>query len=155
MLSSWLDYQRVTLLLKCEGLADEQRKCRPVATSLLSLHGLVRHMADVEISWFQVVLGRRPDAGYLYWSDEEPDADLAPLDEADWQTDLAAWESACESSRRAAAARDLDDVGIDTGDGTQFDVSLRWIYNHMIEEYARHNGHADLIREMVDGAVGC
>ncbi len=79
------------------------------------------------------------------------DSDLAPLDAADWDTDLAAWQAECEESRRAAAGRSLDDTGL-TRSGKP--CSLRWIYVHMIEEYARHNGHADLIRELVDGAVG-
>ncbi|MHB1508073.1 MAG: DinB family protein [Acidimicrobiales bacterium] len=154
MLDGWLDYQRTTLLLKCDGLGDEQRKRRPVATSLLSLHGLVRHMTDVERNWFQRVLGCRPGTAFLYWNDGNREADLTPLDGADWDTDLAAWRAECEASREAAAARDLDDLGVGTRDAARVEVSLRWIFNHMIEEYARHNGHADLIREMIDGAVG-
>ncbi len=74
-----------------------------------------------------------------------------PLDDADWEDDLGAWQQECQRSREAAATRALDDVGL-TRRGTP--CSLRWIYVHMIEEYARHNGHADLIRELVDGAVG-
>ena len=73
-----------------------------------------------------------------------------PLDDADWAADLAAWQAECETSRGNAAGKDL---GV-TGPAPRRAVSLRWIYVHMIEEYARHNGHADLIRELVDGAVG-
>jgi hypothetical protein len=76
--------------------------------------------------------------------------ELVPLDEADWEADLQAWLDECDASRRAAASHSLDDTGIRDGKA----CSLRWIYLHMVEEYARHNGHADIIRELVDGAVG-
>ena len=79
------------------------------------------------------------------------DSELVPLDGADWDADLAAWQAECEASRKAAAACSLDDTGL-TRRGEP--CSLRWIYVHMMEEYARHNGHADLIRELTDGAVG-
>jgi uncharacterized damage-inducible protein DinB len=150
MLEQWLDFHRTTLLLKCEGLSDEDRKARPVATSLLSLHGLVRHMAEVERTWFRRVLLRDPDTPMI-WSDPNvDDSELVPLVDAVWDRDVAAWLQECDDSRAAAAGHDLDDVGIRRGEP----CSLRWIYVHMIEEYARHNGHADLIRELVDGAVG-
>jgi uncharacterized damage-inducible protein DinB len=148
MLEAWLEFHRVTLLLNCEGLDDERRKARPVRTSLLSLHGLVRHMAEVERGWFRRVLCREPDAPRLWPGGE--DVDLHPLDSANWEADVATWEAECDASRVAAAARQLDDAGLRHGEP----CTLRWIYNHMIEEYARHNGHADLIRELVDGSVG-
>jgi len=151
MLTGWLEFHRATLLLKCEGLDDEARKARPVATSRLSLHGLVRHMAEVERSWFRRVLQREPDAPFIWYDPAVEDSDLVPLDGADWAADLAIWQAECEASRVAAAARSLDDTGR-TRRGNP--CSLRWIYVHMIEEYARHNGHADLIRELIDGAVG-
>ena len=151
MLEGWLEFHRATLLLKCEGLDDVARKARPVVTSSLSLHGLVRHMAEVERGWFRRVLLRDPDLPYLWPEvDGDPDRDLLPLDDADWDTDLATWLAECAAAREAAAAHDLDDTGLRRG----AEVSLRWIYVHMIEEYARHNGHADLIRELLDGAVG-
>jgi uncharacterized damage-inducible protein DinB len=150
MLEQWLDFHRTTLLLKCEGLDDDDRKSRPIPTSLLSLHGLVRHMAEVERNWFRRVLLRDVDTPMM-WSDPNiDDSELVPLDDADWEHDVAVWLQECDDSRAAAAAHDLDDVGIRRGEP----CSLRWIYLHMIEEYARHNGHADLIRELVDGAVG-
>jgi uncharacterized damage-inducible protein DinB len=151
LLEAWLEFHRTTLLLKAEGVDDRVRKLRPVATSLLSLHGLVRHMAEVERSWFQRVLGRDPDVAYLWFDPDVEDSDIAPLDDAVWEDDLATWQSECEKSRQSAAVHDLDDEGI-TRKGTP--CTLRWIYLHMIEEYARHNGHADLIRELVDGEVG-
>ena len=150
MLDGWLEFHRTTLVLKCEGLSDAQRRARPVPTSLLSLHGLVRHMAEVERGWFRRVLLDEPDAPYLWADPDVEDSELVPLDGADWEADLAAWHDECEASRRAAAGRGLDDTGSRQGEP----CSLRWIYVHMIEEYARHNGHADLLRELVDGAVG-
>jgi hypothetical protein len=151
MLEAWLDFHRATLLLKAEGATDDGRKARPVATSKLSLHGLVRHMGEVERSWFQRVLRRDRAVPPIWYDAAVEDSDLVPLDDAVWDDDLAAWQEECERSRGTAAAYELDDEGV-TSKGTA--VSLRWIYVHMVEEYARHNGHADLIREMVDGAVG-
>jgi uncharacterized damage-inducible protein DinB len=151
MLEAWLEYHRVTLLMKCEGLTDAQRKQRPVPTSFLSLHGLVRHMAEVERGWFQRTLREDASETRMWYSDADPDGDLVPIDDADWHADLAVWQAECEKSRRAAAGRSLDDSGERNGK----QCTLRWIYVHMIEEYARHNGHADLIRELVDGSVGC
>ena len=150
MLEGWLEYHRTTLALKCEGLTDEQRKARPVPTSLLSLHGLVRHCAEVERNWFRRVLLREPDAPWIWYDPAVEDSELFPLDDADWDDDLRAWQLECDASRNAAAGRDLDDTGLRHGQP----CSLRWIYAHMIEEYARHNGHADLIRECIDGTTG-
>jgi uncharacterized damage-inducible protein DinB len=152
MLEAWLDYHRTTLLLKCEGLDDAGRKARPVASSKLSLHGLVRHMAEVERGWFRRVLLRQSDTPSIWFDPAVEDSDLVPLDDADWDDDRAAWQGECEGARRAAADFELDDTGLlRSGEP----CSLRWIYVHMIEEYARHNGHADLIRELIDGQVGC
>ena len=150
MLDAWLEYHRTTLLLKCEGLDDAARKGRPVPTSKLSLHGLVRHMAEVERNWFRRVLLREPGTPSIWYDPAIEDSELVPLDDADWEADLAAWHAECDASRAAAAAHELDDTGIRRGEP----CSLRWIYVHMIEEYARHNGHADIIRELTDGKVG-
>jgi hypothetical protein len=150
MLEAWLEFHRTTLLLKCEGLDDAGRKARPVPTSKLSLHGLVRHMGEVERNWFHRVLLREPETKPIWYDPAIEDSELVPLDDADWADDVAAWQQECENSRAAAAAHDLDDTGIRHGQP----CTLRWIYVHMIEEYARHNGHADLIRELVDGEVG-
>jgi hypothetical protein len=150
MLESWLEFHRATLRLKCEGLDDRARKARPLPTSKLSLHGLVRHVAEVERNWFRRVLLLDDMAPPIWLDPEIEDSELVPLDDADWDADLRTWEGECDASRAAAASRQLDDTGIRDGRP----CSLRWIYTHMIEEYARHNGHADLIRELVDGAVG-
>lgn len=153
MLEGWLDFHRVTLVMKCEGLSDVQRKSRPVATSTLSLHGLLRHMAEVERSWFRRGLLSDNDAPYFWIDAKNPmndDSEFFPLDDANWDDDLATWYAECDASREAAKDKDLDFAGSRRGNP----VSLRWIYSHMIEEYARHNGHADIIRELVDGSVG-
>jgi uncharacterized damage-inducible protein DinB len=149
MLEAWLEFHRTTLVLKCEGIDDADRKRRPVPTSLLSLHGLLRHMAEVERNWFHRVLLEEPETPFIWADPVVDDAELI-VDDADWDGDLAAFQAQCEVSRQNAADHDLDDTGVRRGEA----VSLRWIYNHMIEEYARHNGHADLLRELVDGAVG-
>jgi uncharacterized damage-inducible protein DinB len=151
MLEAWLEFHRWTLLFKCEGLDEAGLKARPVATSRLSLHGIVRHMADVERNWFTRVLLRAPETPPLFFEfGIDDDREMFPLDDAIWADDLAVWHAECELSREHASRFDLDHLGVRRGR----ECSLRWIYNHMIEEYARHNGHADLIRELVDGSVG-
>jgi uncharacterized damage-inducible protein DinB len=150
MLESWLEFHRTTLLMKCEGLDDVARKHRPVETSNLSLHGLIRHMTDVERGWFSRVLLNQPELPRVFLDPAVEDSELVPIDDAMWEADLVAWRTECEQSRVVAATRSLDDTGRRSGQA----VSLRWIYVHMIEEYARHNGHADLMRELIDGSVG-
>jgi uncharacterized damage-inducible protein DinB len=152
MLESWLDFHRATLLSKCEGLDDEQLKTRSVPPSSLSLLGLVRHMNEVETGWF---LNTLEDAQTppTYYSDDNEDGDFDDVDAADATADVTAFRQAVESARESAAAHSsLDDVGKRQRRGQ--DVSLRWIYVHMIEEYARHNGHADFLRERIDGVTG-
>ncbi|HXW81832.1 MAG TPA: DUF664 domain-containing protein, partial [Acidimicrobiales bacterium] len=111
MYEGWLEFHRMTLLLKCEGLDDAARKARPVPTSKLSLHGLVRHMAEVERNWFRRVLLREPDAPWIWYDPAVEDSELVPLDDADWVADVSAWQAECELSRAAAAAHALDDTG--------------------------------------------
>jgi uncharacterized damage-inducible protein DinB len=150
MLESWLEYHRATLAWKCEGLDDAQLRERAVPPSSLSLIGLVRHMADVERNWFRRVLGGEDVPG-IYWTDDDLDADFNDVDTADVQEAFATWRAECEHARRnAAAAASLDVTGQRRGEA----VTLRWILVHMVEEYARHNGHADFLRERIDGAVG-
>ena len=150
LLEEWLEYHRITLYMKCEGLSDEQRKRRSIPTSRLSLHGLIRHMAEVERNWFVRVLLRQPELGRYFAIDGVEDSELVPLDDAVWEDDVEVWRDACNASRTAASHHSLDDTGLRHG----HPVTLRWIFVHMIEEYARHNGHADLLRELLDGAVG-
>src|SRR4051812_48326700 len=96
MLNGWLEYHRTTLLMKCEGLSDADRKRRPVPTSKLSLHGLLRHMAEVERNWFRRVLLREADAPPIWYDPAIEDSELVPLDDADWETDLAVWHAECD-----------------------------------------------------------
>jgi uncharacterized damage-inducible protein DinB len=149
MLDAWLDFHRATLLWKCDGLSDEQLKRRSAEPSTLSLLGLVRHMAEVERGWFRDFAGANDTP--LYCTEDDPDADFDGLDTADITADLATYRAEVEECRRLVADRGLDEVHTDSR-GRQ--ISLRWIYVHMIEEYARHNGHADLLRERIDGATG-
>ncbi len=151
MLDSWLDYQRATLALKCAGLSDEQLRERSVPPSSLSLLGLVRHMTEVERGWFRRTL-EGEDAPAVYYSEENPDGDFDDLDSPEPAEVFATWRGECDLAREAAARADSLDVTAGERDGSPF--SLRWILVHMIEEYARHNGHADLIRERIDGATG-
>ena len=152
MLAGWLDFHRGTLERKCEGLTPDQLRTRAVPPSNLSLLGLVRHMAEVEQHWFKrVLLDQRVKAPYS--SREHPDADFDDVADAQPDAALAMWYAECEDSRRILAAMgDLDVMAKRDRPGTQ--VSLRWILVHLVEEYARHNGHADLLRESIDGTTG-
>src|SRR5437762_7363833 len=106
MLEAWLEFHRTTLLLKCEGLDDAGRKRRPVPTSKLSLHGLVRHMAEVERGWFRRTLLRDAGAPHIWWDPADEDSELFPLDDADWEADLRQWQDECDASRGAAASHE-------------------------------------------------
>ncbi|MGW4179375.1 DinB family protein [Streptomyces rubiginosohelvolus] len=154
MLEAWLDFHRSTLVLKCAGLSDEQLRLA-ASPSSMTLLGLVQHMAEVERNWFQrvfagqkvpPVLGESNLDGFALQSERG-------LDEA-----VAAWQAEIARGRELIADASLDESGHlserEAGQVGDQEVSLRWIMVHMIEEYARHNGHADLIRERVDGAVG-
>ena len=152
MLEAWLDFHRATLLHKCAGVDHEQLRQRSVPPSSLSLLGLVRHMTEVENSWFARTLADH-DVAPLYYSDDDPDGDFDGADDADVGADMATHRAAVDRARRTASSYALDDVGAQLRRGVH-EVSLRWIYVHMIEEYARHNGHADLLREAIDGSTG-
>jgi uncharacterized damage-inducible protein DinB len=149
LLEGWLEFHRATLLVKCEGLDDAQRRARPIPTSEMSLHGLVRHMAETERNWFGRIL-LRDQATPRIWPDAPADSPFPPIDTANWEDDCAVWQRECRASSAAASRHGLDD----TGEWRGKQVSLKSIYLHMIQEYARHNGHADLIRELLDGSVG-
>ncbi|MDF2260155.1 DinB family protein [Streptantibioticus ferralitis] len=148
-LEAMLDYHRATLAMKCEGLSDEQLRTATVPPSELTLLGLVRHLSEVECGWFRNVLGAE-DVKPLYYSDEDMDGEFHDLATADTAEAFATWRAQIDRAKELAATRSLDDTGTRRGEA----YSLRWIYVHMIEEYARHNGHADLIRERLDGATG-
>jgi uncharacterized damage-inducible protein DinB len=150
MLDAWLDFHRDTLALKCDGLTGDRLRERAVPPSSLSLLGLVRHMAEVERQWFKMVLGGE-QIPFHYCTDDNPDAEFDDVDGADVAEAFGTWRAECADARERAAAAPSLDVTV-TRHGKEF--SLRWIMVHMIEEYARHNGHADLLRERIDGAVG-
>ena len=153
MLDAWLDFHRATLLAKCEGLDDGQLRTRSAPPSSLSLLGLVRHMSEVERSWFRRTLTGE-EVAPLYYSDDNEDGDFDDVGDADAAVDFAAFRAEVDASRAVAKRHsDLDAIAAQKRRGVH-DVSLRWIYVHMIEEYARHNGHADLLRERIDGATG-
>ena len=152
-LDEWLDYHRTTLLGKCAGLTAEQLKTRAVPPSQLSLLGLVRHMNEVERSWFRRHAASE-DVEFTYVCDDDEDADFNNVDAADAAGDLEAYRRECDAARAAVGALPLDLVVASRGHHPERTRNLRWIYLHMIEEYARHNGHADLLRERIDGATG-
>ena len=151
-LEGWLDFYRATVVGKCDGLTDEQVRTASAPPSPLTLLGLVQHMAEVERNWFRrVLLGE--DVAAIYGVPAEPTGQDGGFDLADGATFDAAraiWEDEVAHSRAGAATRGLGETSPFLGG----QVTLRWIYNHMIAEYARHAGHADLIRERIDGATG-
>ncbi|MEV0119952.1 DinB family protein [Streptomyces sp. NPDC050703] len=155
MLAAWLDLHRATLAVKCAGLDDEQTLRTPVEPSTLSLFGLVQHLAEVERNWFQRVFAGR-DVPLLYGM---PPGGFAVDRSRTFADVLAVWEREVAVSREICAGRGLDETGLLDPEqtavtGGESVVSLRWILVHLIEEYARHNGHADLIRERIDGVTG-
>jgi hypothetical protein len=149
-LESWLEFHRATLLMKCAGLEAEQLSIRSCPPSSLSLLGLVRHMTEVE-PWFHDFDGDPP--GEWYSTDDDPEGAFDSVEPSRADADLAAYRASVDRARRAVHGRRLDDISPEPDHDGQA-VSLRWIYQHMIEEYARHNGHADLLRERIDGVVG-
>lgn len=149
-LTDFLDYLRQTLAMKCSGLNADQLRQKVIPPSGISLLGLVRHLADVERSWFQNVMNGEHIRSY--WG-RKPDGEFAEfdVDEADSDEAFDVWHAACARSRDIVdAAESLNIVG--HHDEEEF--SLRYVLTHMIEEYARHNGHADLLRERIDGTTG-
>jgi len=150
MLRGLLDWHRSTLLFKCAGLSGEQLAQTPISGSNLSLLGLIRHLAKVERVWFRRRFGGE-QIDNLYSTSHRPDADFEDVDPAQAETDYAQLLAEQEMARQATAGSALDTTCVHP-DGDE--VSLRMVFNHMIAEYARHNGHADLIRQCVDGDTG-
>jgi uncharacterized damage-inducible protein DinB len=155
LLSQFLDYHRATLAQKASGLDRRQLGAR-LGPSTLTLAGLVKHMALVEDSWFgKVLLGREPDEPWasVDW-DADPDWEFHTAVDDEPADLLALSAGGCERSRAAVVeVGDLDRLAAKPSrQGEPF--NLRWIMLHMIEETARHNGHADLLRENIDGVTG-
>ena len=148
LLEAYLDGQRAGLLRVCAGLTAEQLATRAVPPSDLSLLGLVRHLAKVERIWFRIRIGRQP-LEQLYGGPGAPE-DFADIDAASASDAVEQLQEEWRQARAAAAGADLDD----TFDWRGQECSVRLVYLHVIAEYARHNGHADLLRERIDGVTG-
>ncbi len=152
-LAEYLRWQRLTLELKCSGLDAADLARRSVEPSTLSLLGLLRHMADVERHWFREVMTGE-DAPPHFSSETSPDGDFegalpnAELVAEAWQV----WRDEVAFAKRFVD--EAPDLGITRSHVRHGQVSLREVLVHMVEEYARHNGHADLLRERIDGRVG-
>jgi uncharacterized damage-inducible protein DinB len=149
MLQDWPDWHRATLLRKCAGLDAARLAERSVLPSNFSLLGLVRHLSDTERGWVrQTFRGEQiPD---LYYRSDAPDADIDEADPARAEEDFELYRAECRAVDAVLAAAELDDTFI-FQDQT---ISVRWMWQHLVEEYARHNGQADLLREAIDGAAG-
>jgi uncharacterized damage-inducible protein DinB len=153
VLAAYLDRSRMTFEMKCEGLDSEQLALRSVPPSTMSLLGLVRHLASVEHAWFRRFIEGRQDLPRLYRSPVERDLDFNGAVDDDavvadaWET----WHGEVAHARGVFAS--LDDLGALVGPAGK-QAEARDVVVHVIEEYARHCGHADLIRERIDGRVG-
>ncbi|WP_066899338.1 DinB family protein [Mycolicibacterium houstonense] len=150
-LEGWLEFYRATLAQKCEGLDDERLRSAPVPPSELTLLGLVQHAAEVERNWFRRVLAGE-DVPPIFGprGSDGHDGGFGVSALSSFRDAAQIWQGEIEQARINCAARGLDDTAPFMGG----EVSLRWIYLHMIAEYARHCGHADLIRERIDGRIG-
>lgn len=152
VLTHWLDLYRDTVLLKIAGLDAEQLNRRPTSSSM-SLIGVVRHLTEVEAYWLRVVLLDEQDVPDYYCTPASPDGDFDDVDPATAVADVAAFRSELVTTRANAAA--WFDLGVPVrGLRRGKEVDVRWILTHLIEEYARHLGHMDLLREAVDGRTG-
>ena len=149
MLRDWLDWHRATLLRKCAGLDAAQLATRSVPPSNLSLLGLLRHMSDTERGWVrQFYRGEQvPD---LYYRSDAPDADFEEAGPAGAEEDFGRYRAECRAVDAALEGAALEDTF------THRDriYSVRWMWQHLVEEYGRHNGQADLLREAIDGSAG-
>ena len=156
MLNAFLDAQRDTFAWKCSGLTVEQLKEAASPPSPLTLLGLLRHLTEVEYFWMEgILLGEGCHLGMYSGQANPVDGDRAwtDLDSAPGDEVLRNWRDACDASRRnAASLPDLDAAAAHLWDDEP--VTLRWITVHLIREYARHTGHADFLRERIDGATG-
>jgi hypothetical protein len=148
-LDAWLDFHRDTLLTKCAGLTAEQLCERSVPPSTLSLLGLVRHLTEVERWWLRVKVDGA-DLTDIYCTPDNVDGDIDDVDPAHAAADLDRYRAEVELARAAGARHGLEE----TFPGRTNELDGRWTRIHLIEEYARHNGHADLLRERIDGVTG-
>jgi uncharacterized damage-inducible protein DinB len=150
VLAGFLDHYRKTIVDISQGLSEEDLR-RPMVPSGTSLLGMIKHLAYVERGWFQeAIAGHRVD--YPFDFDVDPDADLRIEPEETSQEIIDLYRSECQKSREILDSVSLDDLA--KGEERSFDYNVRWIVVHMIEETARHAGHADILRELIDGKVG-
>ena len=153
VLEHWLDLYRTTVLLKIAGLDADQLVRRPLPPSTLSLVGVVRHLTEVEAYWLRVVLMDEQDVPDMYCTPQSTEGDFDDVDPATAAEDVAAYRRELDTTRANVAAwSDLEVPVRGTRRGRP--VNLRWILTHLVEEYARHLGHMDLLREAVDGRTG-
>jgi len=151
-LLAFLEWQRETLARKCDGLTVEQLRLRSAEPSTLSLLGLIRHMADGERWWFRWNFACE-DAPERYSSEDDISGEFDNVDSADADEAFVAWREERRRADEIIAGASLDDLMRRPREDHPR-INLRWILTHMIEEYSRHNGHADLLRQRIDGATG-
>ena len=149
-LVEYLEHYRTTLELKCDGLSADQLATRSVPPSNISLLGLLRHMTHVELHWFRRIIGGESDLTRMFTVDDDAGFDLPPVDEALVADTWAAWRGEVANAREVLDRTELDQL-VDVHGAP---CEVRGLVVHMIEEYARHCGHADLVRECVDGRAG-
>ncbi len=153
VLDHWLDLYRETVLLKIAGLNDDQLAHRAVPPSSMSLVGVVRHLTEVEAYWLREVLLDEPGVPDYYCTTGSEDGDFDDVDPATAAADVAAYQAELVTVRANTTA--WSDLAVPVrGRRRGKPVNLRWILIHLIEEYARHLGHMDLVREAIDGSVG-
>lgn len=153
VLDHWLDLYRETVLLKITGLTAEQLTRRAVPPSSMSLLGVIRHLTEVEAYWLRVVLLDEQDVPDYYCTPVRRDGDFDDVDPATAGADIAAYMAELVTTRTNVSAwTDLGAPVRGLRKGKQ--VNLRWILTHLVEEYARHLGHMDLLREAIDGRTG-
>lgn len=151
-LAQWLDYHRATVRLKCAGLDEMFARQAPLRTSpLLSPAGLVAHLSDNEQYWFEAVLH---DGPRIAADDDDPDADWVAPEGMSLAQLLDRYDAQCAHSRELVAGLELSFVARRQVGAGGRPMTLRWIQLHMIEETARHNGHLDIVRELLDGSTG-
>jgi hypothetical protein len=154
-LTGWLDLQRSFVRMKCEGLSEADAHRRVLPTSpLMTMAGLVAHLRWVEYSWFHLNVLGVPDTGQTPWTaGGHPDAEMF-VDDVPLAQLLDEYDAECARSNEIIAAHALDDVeqGRPADEGGA--ASVRYVLCHMIEETARHVGHLDIIRELLDGTTG-
>lgn len=151
MLEAFMDYQRASVFVKVRGL-DREGGTRRIVPSLTTILGVVKHLAYVEAWWFQEMFAGR-DVAYP-WTDEDPDAEFRVGEDETVESVMELYAAMTSESRAATAGASLDDISSKVHERRGTSFSLRWIYLHMIEETARHLGHMDILRELIDGETG-